>query len=323
MSVGMGWEHWFQESILHMTTLHALSLQTGLGCLQLQTGLRSLPLQAGPLSKLPPGGRLALGLGIVVLGAIVLAKVLDRSYVRTVLGAVGTAGLAFAAVYVFRPGILPEASRLAIDRILSEADPLVVMGIVIAMSALIALTRFFNPTPPERGREADPPELPITRVETPGTTFDRGLAEDADVFDPSALEGEEARGGSTRARLRSVARRRFEMGTERSEAEAERLVRTGAWTADRTAAAFLGEPGESPNYPLLERFRGWVAPEAAYHRRARRTVAALAAEVEGVSAPSEPGGAGPGVGANLEQVLETDRHAAGGSEGAGEGEHAD
>ncbi|ELY74709.1 DUF7269 family protein [Natrinema pallidum] len=53
---------------------------------------------------------------------------------------------------------------------------------------------------------------------------------------------------------------------------AREAVRTGTWTDDPVAAAFLAE--ELPQ-PPRERLRAAVDPGAAYHRRVRRTLAAI------------------------------------------------
>ncbi|WEL22603.1 hypothetical protein [Halorhabdus sp. BNX81] len=59
-------------------------------------------------------------------------------------------------------------------------------------------------------------------------------------------------------------------------------IRTGEWTDDPVAAAFLS-PTVSP--PLAERLRGAIDPGAAYTRRVRRTLAAI--EAIGATTPGE------------------------------------
>lgn len=57
-------------------------------------------------------------------------------------------------------------------------------------------------------------------------------------------------------------------------AAAQDAIRTGEWTDDRVAAAFLSPMASQP---LVERLRGTVDPGAAYTRRVRRTLSAIEA----------------------------------------------
>lgn len=61
-------------------------------------------------------------------------------------------------------------------------------------------------------------------------------------------------------------------------AAAREAVRSGTWTADPVAAAFLAP---ERRYPLDERLRAAVDPGAAYHRRVRRTLDAIDAVAAG------------------------------------------
>lgn len=69
-------------------------------------------------------------------------------------------------------------------------------------------------------------------------------------------------------------------------ARAREAVRTGTWTDDPVAAAFLGEPP----YPLGERIRGAIDPGSAYRWRVRRTVAAIERVEGSVGAAGPPAG---------------------------------
>lgn len=84
-----------------------------------------------------------------------------------------------------------------------------------------------------------------------------------------------------RERLRRVAvgtvRRERDVSTRR----AEKLVDRGEWTADATAAAFLGERTPPQSHRVVAR----VAPATAFRHRVRRTVRAVVALEDGEEAP--------------------------------------
>lgn len=86
-----------------------------------------------------------------------------------------------------------------------------------------------------------------------------------------------------RGRLRDGATRELVASGGLGRGAARDAIRTGEWTSDRVAAAFLS-PTVSP--PLVERLRGAIDPGAAYIRRVRRTLSAI--EEVGAEMPAEP-----------------------------------
>jgi|AntRauTorckE6833_2_1112554.scaffolds.fasta_scaffold04933_4 hypothetical protein len=57
---------------------------------------------------------------------------------------------------------------------------------------------------------------------------------------------------------------------------AEEAIKTGTWTDDRVAAAFLASDIEAePTFTLVERVTAWLAPQRAFEHRLNRTVAAI------------------------------------------------
>lgn len=70
----------------------------------------------------------------------------------------------------------------------------------------------------------------------------------------------------------------------RSSSAAREAVRSGAWTDDPVAAAFLSEEAR---LPLAERVRAAIDPGRAYRRRVRRTVAAIESLDPGDETPTE------------------------------------
>lgn len=73
-------------------------------------------------------------------------------------------------------------------------------------------------------------------------------------------------------------------------ARAVAAVRTGRWTDDPVAAAFLAD---DPDYPLSERLYAALDPGRAYRRRVRRTIDAIETFDELAAAPPRDESGGP------------------------------
>ena len=88
-------------------------------------------------------------------------------------------------------------------------------------------------------------------------------------------------GDAVRARLRELAVAVQVQTGDRTRADAEAAVDSGAWTADPVAAAFLGD--ESVDVPLRYRVRRWLAPRDETARRIQRTIDELDDRAPGVA----------------------------------------
>lgn len=114
------------------------------------------------------------------------------------------------------------------------------------------------------GTQADP-------IDTVGDDIDDLLARIDGRVDPyDGLEASYA--AEIRDRLREAARQVL-VETDVSPEAAARAVRTGSWTDDRRAAAFLGGP-DAPDPPIEMQLRDWASGEGF-----DRKVAAVTAEI--------------------------------------------
>lgn len=101
-----------------------------------------------------------------------------------------------------------------------------------------------------------------------GERFDRDLR--LASHDVNAPVVQDAR-ADVRERVRATAVRAYARRHSVSRDDAREAVAAGAWTDDVVAAAFAGDE-RAPPLPLGERLRGWIHPDRAYQRRARRAV---------------------------------------------------
>lgn len=178
----------------------------------------------------------------------------------------GSTGLAIAAV-AFGGFLSPSGALVTLLYLLAILLPAV--GVAIVIAVLWALRRAGRSAAPAL-LEGPPPEAGVTRTEH---AVDRETG--------WALET--AAGGWYRCRRNDAAddvRGRLTDGAVRAvtaarglETEAARdAVRSGTWTDDPVAAAFLATDRRQP---LRERLRGAVDPGGAYRRRVRRTLSAI------------------------------------------------
>lgn len=211
---------------------------------------------------------------------------------RVLLGTVGGLLTLVAGLAVARPGLVLGVDPLAQPvRAVSSIETgtlllggSALVGLYVAWAARSATAdRLLDEetTVDERFEriEVRPPE----RV----TADERTLsASDLDETVAFAVAGDGAAFDRVRRRLRSLAAARLSRtdpsadgvagssDSERGAAAAE-VIAAGAWTDDRTAAAFLADGDDGPAHPLLSRLRLWLDPDAERQRRIRRTVAAV------------------------------------------------
>jgi hypothetical protein len=90
----------------------------------------------------------------------------------------------------------------------------------------------------------------------------------------AACEGDDRALRAVRSNLAETAASAHARSADRTPEQARREVRSGAWTDDDIAAAFLGDEA-GPDFPLLARLRAWLDPEAERQRRIDRTIGAV------------------------------------------------
>lgn len=189
----------------------------------------------------------------------------DRLAVAVTVAGVGLAiGLVVLGSFVRYGGILVAV-------LYSVAALLPVVGVVIAVGALL-----WASTSPATGESPllqdleQPPER--GHIESARPVAD----ETASTLTYATSEWYRCRNGAATekivARLRdgTVRALRSRRGLERTAAR--EAVRSGTWTDDRVAAAFLADESRSPP---RERRRAAIDPGAAFDRRVRRTLAAI------------------------------------------------
>ncbi|RZH66253.1 DUF7269 family protein [Natrinema altunense] len=195
------------------------------------------------------------------------------------VGIVG-AGAALAIGVVVFGGFLPSVRTLTV-LLYPFAALFPAIGAVLAVGACWWMWTA-DRSDGSRLLEGPPPEAATTVTEHPvGRETARTL-----------LAAGEGRYRCRRNESAATVRRRLADGAVRvvttkrglAAGAAREAVRTGTWTDDPIAAAFLAE--DLPQ-PPRERLRAAVDPGAAYHRRVRRTLAAIERIDEGTARNEE------------------------------------
>ncbi|MFC7234558.1 DUF7269 family protein [Halosegnis marinus] len=198
---------------------------------------------------------------------------------QQVVGGLVVAALAGTVVLVARPELaaaLPTGSELV--EAAATLDPTTVgVGAAVALGALLALLVAFTRSAAtdddrfDRLRERPPEAVTADEATRTGSGFD----EDLDRAERGVERGIEA----TRDRLAELAARVHAAETGDPVPAAREAVTAGAWTDDRTAAAFLGGP--ELTYSVVARLRLWLDPETERRRRVAATVAAVRERADG------------------------------------------
>ncbi|WP_144799619.1 DUF7269 family protein [Halorubrum depositum] len=173
----------------------------------------------------------------------------------------------------------------AVDRgVASALDPSTVVVTLIGALGVLQGARYANARR-NRDRAATSPGDPERRAPAtvPGADLDDRVARATG----SALGGHRAR-REIRDRVREVAVATVARDRNVSVEAAERLVETGEWTDDATAAAFLARPS---SYPVRVRLRAAVSGRSRYEFGLRATVDAVG-RLEGDNGGSERDGEG-------------------------------
>lgn len=198
-------------------------------------------------------------------------------------GAVGTLATVVAALALFAPDVLTAVPALpALVEWAETVDAgaaLLVAGLLVALAAIVAArigvqgTSDGVATDAFDGLTGTPPEAATASHRTvTGAGLDGAI--------DSAVDGDDDALGTVRTRLATLAAAAHARtaGDDRDAADA--AVRTGDWTEDPVAAAFLAEDGAA-RQSIAARLRLWLAPERERRRRVDRTLAAIDSTLEG------------------------------------------
>ncbi|MDS0222172.1 hypothetical protein NDI54_12510 [Haloarcula sp. S1AR25-5A] len=200
----------------------------------------------------------------------------ERKFVRYSL--LGLGALAGAVFVITFPSVLPDVSNGTVQSIRFVAS---ISAAVIGLFGLYSVVRTRESSlPPVKGGQPrdpyheddtddEPEELldellePETAqadaVDRVGNEIDDLLSDIDGRVDPyNGLEASYA--SEVRDRLRETARQVLVETADMSLETAARAVRTGSWTDDRRAAAFLGGP-EAPDPPIEMQLRDWASGE--------------------------------------------------------------
>lgn len=196
-----------------------------------------------------------------------------------IFGTLGALATTVGAVFVLAPDLLLGIGPIRNAVVTFSTGPKAVMTAAAVVVGLYVLAAARSPSSDWglvrksaaekrfEGTATNPPEA---------VTADRrsmtGAGVDADVEVAVANGGTPLRG--LRDLLRDLATNAYAADPFETET-ARRAVRTGAWTDNPTAAAFLADEG-GPTPPLLSRVRLWLAPE----RERRRRIEATMSEIE-------------------------------------------
>ncbi|EMA01083.1 hypothetical protein SAMN05443574_101516 [Haloarcula vallismortis] len=220
-----------------------------------------------------------------------------RRFVRyTLLGLAALAGAVFVVTF---PSVLPDVGSGTAGRLQLGAS---VSAAAVGLFGLYTVVRTQDSAlPPVRGRQppepyhddadSKPTELLDELLEPEGTESAAGelVGDDVDELlakidgrvDPyNGLEASYA--SEIRDRLREAARQVLIETAEMSTEAAAREVRTGSWTDDRRAMAFLGGP-DAPDPPIEMQLRDWASGEGF-----DRKVEAAAAEIRRLQRGERP-----------------------------------
>jgi hypothetical protein len=212
-----------------------------------------------------------------------------RKFVRyTLLGLAALAGAVFVVTF---PAVLPDVASGTARRLrLGASVGAVVIGlfglytVVFTQESDLLPVKGSQPRAPYQDPNEDdgPAELLDELLEPEATQTESGdmVGDDIDELlaqidgrvDPyNGLEASYA--AEVRNRLREAARQVLVETADMSTEAAARAVRTGSWTDDRRAAAFLGGP-DAPDPPIEMQLRDWASGEGF-----DREVEAAAAEI--------------------------------------------
>jgi len=181
---------------------------------------------------------------------------------KWILAAVAVLGTVLAASAFLLPGFLSVFGS-GLGWVPGQtAGTYIVLGLLLGVPALWWLRRAVQ-------TEWDP--LVVGPPDEPGRTgVNPGMAEQLHAATVARYEGQvDEAAEAIEAELFEGAVRAVRTGRGIGAERAREAVRSGEWTDDPVAAAFLAEGG---NYPLPERLYGRLDPGGAYQHRVERTL---------------------------------------------------
>jgi hypothetical protein len=191
-----------------------------------------------------------------------------------IFGGLGVLLTLVAAAVIAAPNLTDSITEVA--ALLESRDPerlLLVLGSVVGLYAAWSARASSPDEPavdgPAAGFESagDPTETVSTGDQTrTGESFDDRIA--------VACAGDDEELRAVRSDLADTAASAHARAADRTSEVARREIRSGAWTADPIAAAFLADES-GPNFSLLARLRAWLDSSAERRRRIDRTVEAV------------------------------------------------
>jgi hypothetical protein len=205
---------------------------------------------------------------------------------RLIPGAVGVALTVVSAAVVLVPG--PVATFAPLDSVvgtLSGVGPTLLMSVGALLAGLYVAVVARSPAADVGSNPATATEHGFQRAVThPPEEVTAGRRQvtaaglEADVETAVEAGGEPL--ASVRGVLGRTAAAAYAEYADTERTRAREAVAGGAWTDDRTAAAFLADD-RGPTPPAFARLRLWLTPAAERRRRIDRTLAAIARLGEG------------------------------------------
>lgn len=210
-----------------------------------------------------------------------------RSGFGTLLVAVGFFALVGTVSMLLAPQVFPEVVLESLVETTDSIDAERAATVVAVVVTLCALGYFRGGSSTAADREPfveTPPEEAARPVAVVGAAFDARLEESLEAIERGDRSASETGLETT---LEDAVLEALQLRRGRSRERALSLLESGEWTDDRVAAAFLAD--DSVDFPLRFRILRWLRPELAAERAVERSVAELAALLEGVSAVANSG----------------------------------
>jgi hypothetical protein len=187
--------------------------------------------------------------------------------VRAVAGLIGTLVTLGAVALVLAPDTV--LAVVPVDAVVAS-DPRVTLVAVAGLLGLVSVA-----VARSRGG-ADTPPMVDHSLESVDAAAGPAPGQSVTYRVERAADGDDGADASVRETLSASAVRALARDPAVETEAAEDALRSGEWTDDPLAAAYLGDP----TMPLSSRLREWLAPERERRRRIERTVAAIEAAGE-------------------------------------------
>ena len=183
---------------------------------------------------------------------------------RTLLfGPIGVLATVLAGLLVFYTGAVGDVTSVVRD--IETSTLLFLCAFLLGLTGLWATWMRGSPTASETAFDTAV-ELSPESVTATDDTF---VAASTDATIDAAVGGDTDAMSALVAQLRTAAATAYSMTADTAPDVAQQAVRSGRWTDDTIATAFLASETDQP---LLARFRLWLDPPSERERRIRRTI---------------------------------------------------